>query len=922
MNVRFFLMLLLFLYSINLSSQEDSSVKISLSFEKSNVKEVLFSIEKITDYKFYFLEEWFNEELVSGSYKNASVEIVLNDILDKTLLNYYILNNSSIILTLNNSIYNKLPLGFFDKKGEAVSLLNEKISPVFYEVENNKKNTIETVRIGKENKSVSQQQFTLTGFVKNSSTNEPIPNLAIVIKDSNVGTQTDLNGFYKIKLSAGVNILEISSISVENVQKRIYLYNDGRYDFKLNESYGVLDEVVLTANADKNTAKAITGVSRIEIKKIKNIPLLLGVRDMLKVATILPGISTAGEGAAGYNVRGGKTDQNLILLDDAVIYNPSHFFGIFSALNPFTTGNVNIFKGSIPAEYGGRLSSVFEISSKDATLEKFSGEASIGPVMSNLTLEVPIIKDKAGFLIGARSTYSDWILKSLEDESLNNSQASFYDVVAKYNHKINDNNEVKFSGYTSKDVFSITSDSLYSYTNNLVSLRWNHKFNEKNKGSLIFANSQYEFDIDFDSETKSDQNFSLGYKINETEAKLKMNYLHSDTHIFNYGISSKLYVVDPGSFNPTSLNTVFEPLVIPKERALESALFISDNYNVNEKLLVDLGLRYSFYAALGESSQRVYEENVPLGEGTLIEVVDYEKNEAIKTYDGLEVRASVRYFLGSNFSVKGSYNSAYQYIHTLSNNTTVSPTDTWKLSDLNIRPQQANQFSLGFYKNSEDNNYEFSLEGYYKKFENIIDYKVGAKLLLNETIETQVLQGEGKAYGVEFLAKKIDGKFNGWLGYTYSRSMNKFDSDFNEELINGGDYFPSNYDKPHDFSLVTNYKLTNRFSVSANVVYQTGRPVTYPVGNYTYNGAEFVLYSDRNKFRIPDYYRLDLSFNLEGNHKIKKFAHSFWNFSIYNVLGRNNPYSVYFVNEDGKINAYKSSIFSIPVPTISYNFKF
>ena len=337
---------------------------------------------------------------------------------------------------------------------------------------------------------------------------------------------------------------------------------------------------------------------------------------------------------------------------------------------------------------------------------------------------------------------------------------------------------------------------------------------------------------------------------------------------------------------------------------------------------MDLGLRYSFYAALGESSQNIYQEGLPKGEGTLLETKDFDNNEVIETYGGLEVRASTRYFLSPSLSVKAGYNNTFQYIHTLSSNTTVSPTDTWKLSDVNIEPQRADQISLGFFKNFDDNKYELSLESYYKKTHNILDYKVGAQLLLNESIETEVLQGEGKAYGVELLLKKSEGRLNGWLGYTYSRTFTKLDSEFLEERINNGEYFPSNFDKPHDISLVTNYKFTKRYSFSANFVYQTGRPVTFPVGSYFLGGSEYALYSDRNKFRIPDFYRLDLSLNIEGNHKIKKFAHSFWNISVYNVLGRNNPYSVFFVTEDGSLQAYQSSIFSIPVPTITYNFKF
>ena len=330
----------------------------------------------------------------------------------------------------------------------------------------------------------------------------------------------------------------------------------------------------------------------------------------------------------------------------------------------------------------------------------------------------------------------------------------------------------------------------------------------------------------------------------------------------------------------------------------------------------------SMYAALGESTQYVYENGVPRNESTVIEVKNYRKNEFIETYGGPEFRASFRYSLKPNLSIKGSFNNTIQYIHLLSNNTTESPTDMWKLSDLNISPQRANQFALGVYKNFDDAQIELSLEGYYKKMKDILDYKVGANLNLNQNIERELLQGEGKAYGIELLIKKKEGKLNGWLGYSYSRSFIKLDSPINEERINNGSYFPANFDKPHDLSIVANYKLTHRYSISANVVYQTGRPVTYPIGKYVFAGEEQVLYSDRNKFRIPDYYRLDLGFNIEGNHKIKKLAHSFWNISIYNVLGRNNPYSVFFVNEDGKIQAYKTSIFAVPIPTITYNFRF
>lgn len=900
--------------------------KITLTYKDATREEVLHQIEEKTNLHFFYLSQWLGPQRISGDFKDVPVSKVLDSIFKDTEINYYVLSSSQIVLTQNNVIYDTLPEGFFgeDKSPMPYADINgesEAAAPVFYKEEKSarKKVTAETVRIGKENKSSRQNRYTLTGFVENAKTGEPIGNLSIRVKNKNTGVSTNDDGFYSIELSAGLNILETRSLGIEDSQKNVIIYNDGQYDFSLDESVEQLDEVVIQADAAKNVEKAGTGETYITSKESKNIPLVLGERDVLKVATTMPGITTAGEGASGFNVRGGNTDQNLILLDNGVIYNPSHFFGLFSALNPFTTNDVNIYKGYIPAEYGGRLSSVFDIRSKKSNTEKFSGEASIGPVTNNVAIELPVIKEKAGIMVGGRSTYSDYLLNTIDNPSLNNSSASFFDLIAKYDHNINENNDISATGYYSRDAFSINSDSLYHYSNQLFSVGWDHKFNEKNKGSLVLANSQYKFNIGYDGD--SDNDFDLGYVIQETDLNINMKYLLNADHKFSYGLTSKLYNTQPGYIQPDGSESVVENQDIPDERGLESAVFISDNFKVNEKLLIDMGLRYSFYFALGPTEQRIYEDGVPKSEGTLESTQTYGKNEVSQTYGGPEVRVSARYFLMEDLSVKASFNSAYQYIHTLSNNTTSSPIDTWKLSDNNIRPARGNQYSLGLYKNFDGNTYEVSLEGYYKQSQDILDFKVGAQLLLNETIETEVLQGDGKAYGVELLLRK-SGRLNGWIGYTYSRSLIKMDSPNAEERVNNGEYFPSNYDKPHDLSIVANYKFTRRYSMSANFVYQTGRPITYPVGRYTYNNAEYVFYSDRNAFRIPDYYRLDIGFNIEGSHKIKQFVHSYWNFSIYNVLGRNNPYSVYFVTQDGDVKAYQNSIFSVPVPTITYNFKF
>ena len=898
--------------------------KVTISFNNVSIKEAILKLEDVSGFKFYFEQNWFDETLISKSYQNESIDNVLDDILRETNVNYLVLKDR-IILTKNNAIITKLPSDFFRSQ----DLNNENNddtelkTPVFQKEYTTPKNgitNVEILTVGKENKNASKTKFTVSGYIKDSKTNRPIENLTILIRGKNISAITNEAGFYSMEVPKGLNTLEISSLSYGQSSKKVIVYGSGELSFNLEESLEELDEVLIESSKDDNVKKAIVGVTKVDVQGIKNIPLVLGERDVLKVATTMPGIKTAGEGALGYNVRGGKVDENLILFDNSVLYNPSHFFGIFSAINPFATGSVDIYKGSIPAEFGGRLSSVIDISTKEANMEKFSGEGNIGPITGNLTLETPIVKDKVAIMAGVRATYSDWVLKSISEESIKNSKASFYDAILKYDHKIDKNNKIQATGYFSNDEFSISSDSIYSYGNSLASIKWDHNFNDKNRASLILATSQYKFNILY--EGIFNRNFDYGYSINETQLKLVAKYNHSKQHKFSYGLSSKLYNIQPGDMKPLGDESIVQSKRLEREKGLESAVFISDLFEVNDKLLLDIGLRYSLFAALGKRSQNIYDVNQPISNESIIDTKVYGNNQVIKTYGGPEIRFSSRYFITPSLSVKAGYNKTIQYSHLLSTNTTASPVDSWKLSDLNIKPERAEQFSVGLYKNFDDNSHEISIEGYYKKMKNLLDFKTGAELVLNENIETVLLPGDGKAYGVEFLIKKKKGQFNGWLSYSYSRSMIRLDSKFLSNQVNNGKYFSANQDRPHDLNLISNYKLTKRYSFSLNFNYQSGRPITYPVGKYIYNGEEQVLYSDRNKYRIPDYYRIDLGVNIEGNHKNVKLAHSFWNISVYNVLGRNNPYSVYFVNENGEIKGYKSSIFSIPIPTITYNFKF
>ena len=725
----------------------------TLSFEFKDVNRIsaIKTIEASTTYKFYFDPVWMetDKSLISGSYNNTTIELLLEKIFNKTNLNFYILKNK-IILTKNSIIYDKLATNYFsaattdDQTEEPNETFEEPIFHQQYDTVNDSKhkNNSAITFIGKESKTESKTNSILSGYIKNAITGKFESNVSLKIRNKNISTVTDNNGYYKLQVPSGINVLEIQSLIHKKVTRTLMVYDNGQLDLELYDNVNLLDDVIIKGNGPKKVETVISGVTTIDIEGIKNIPLILGERDIFKVASTLPGIKTAGEGSAGFNVRGGKEDQNLILLDNATLYNPQHFLGFFSAINPYTASKATIYKGSIPAEFGGRLSSVFDVTTKSANTEKLTGEGGIGPVMGNIAIGTPIVKGKSSLLAGVRATYSGWILRSLKEESVQKSQASFYDGTIKYSHKIDRNNTVESTVYYSHDDFSITSDSLYKYNNRLASLNWNHSFNAKNKGALIFTNSEYKFNIDY--QTAGVNSFDFGYKINETQALLNLKYILSDKHTFNYGIASKQYNISPGYLHPTKAESELTPINIDKEKGLESAVYLSDNYKFNPKLSIDFGLRYSFYASLGASSQRIYENNVPKNDETVVEVKKFNNNEIIKTYGGLEPRIALRYLLTDDFSVKAGYDKTYQYVHLLSSNTTQSPTDTWKLSDLNVKPQVAHQYSLGLFKNLNDDILELSVEGYYKKMQNILDYKVGAQLLLNENIETELLQGEGK----------------------------------------------------------------------------------------------------------------------------------------------------------------------------------
>ncbi len=773
--------------------------------------------------------------------------------------------------------------------------------------------------IGEKASSRNQPNNTITGFILDNKTGDPVIGASVQLENTGIDAITDQFGYYTLAVPTGRHTLAIQSVGMKDTKREIVVYGDGKFNIEMQSQVISLKRVVISAEKVSNLRSTQMGVQKIDIKTIKQVPVVFGEADVLRVVMTLPGVKSVGEASTGLNVRGGSTDQNLILFNDATIYNPSHFFGLFSAFNPELVKDVELYKSSIPAKYGGRLSSVLEINTREGNKKEISGSAGIGLLTSRLTLEGPLIKDKSSFIIGARTTYADWLLNLLPAQ-YKHSKAGFYDFNVDITHEINKKNSLFLTAYLSKDKFNLNSDTSYNYGNNNISLKWKHIFNNSLYALVTAGYDNYQYNIS--SGANPVNAYSLGFNVNQENLKAHFNYFINSNHTVEFGVNSILYKLNPGTYKPLGKESLVVPDKIQPEQALESALYVSDKYKVSSALSIEGGIRYSLFNVLGPGSFNVYPEGVPKTEDNIISSHLYGKNKFIKTYEGPEIRLSARYAFTDDFSVKAGYNTQRQYIHVLSNTAAMAPTDIWKLSDPNIKPQFGQQVSIGFYKNFKSNTIETSVEVYYKKIKDYLDYKSGAVLVLNHHIETDVINTKGKAYGVEVLIKKLTGKLNGWISYTYSRTLLKMDDPTAGEIINNGKFYPANSDKPNDVTLISNYRISHRFSFSLNATYSTGRPITLPVGMFFYDNAYRTLYADRNAYRIPDYFRTDFSMNLDGNHKIHQKTHNSWTVGVYNLTGRKNPYSVYFVSENGVVNGYKLSIFGSPVPFLNFNIRF
>ncbi|MBX0292677.1 TonB-dependent receptor [Hymenobacter sp. HSC-4F20] len=898
--------------------QQPEPQRVSVSLQQAHFAELVREIEAQVPYRFFFNPAAVDSVVVTVRAQQQPLPEVLRQALQNTPLRFAIDAQNRIYVTRGVTIQTELPDSFFQPEpANALASSPDPADPVPATSRAGSTSAFKLYEIGTGS---ATGKATLAGHVREAKTGEPVVGATVYVEALNAGTSTDQFGFFSLTLPVGRHEVKIRGIGFKNTRRQVLLRGDGKLDIETEEDITTLREVVIEAEKDRNVASLQMGVERLDVKTMRQVPTAFGETDVLRVVLTLPGVKSVGEGNTGLNVRGGATDQNLILFNDATIYNPSHLFGFFSAFNPDVIKSVELYKSAIPAKYGGRLSSVLDITTRDGNKKKFSGSGGIGPLTSRLTLEGPLVKDKSSFLVGGRSSYSDWILHLLPNESFRQSSASFYDVSAHLSHEFNEKNTVYATGYLSTDKFRLASDTAYKYLNQNASLKWRHTFNNKLYGVLTGALSRYQYDIT--SQRDASVASELTYQIKQYNAQADFSYLPNAKHTVDFGVSSVLYHVSPGGLTPVGSESLIKTDVLPREQGLESALYLSDRIDVSPRLSVAVGLRYSLYNALGPREVYRYVPGQSKTLNTLTDTVAYGPGRVLATYHGPEYRFSARYSLTAVSSVKASFNRTRQYIHMLSNTTAMSPTDIWKLSDANVRPQVGDQYSVGYYHNFRANTIEASVETYYKSTKDFVDYKGGATLILNRHIETDIVNAVGKAYGVEVMLRKLTGKINGWVSYTYSRSLVQVNQGTPADQVNGGEYYPSNFDKPHDFTLIGNYRFSRRISSSLNFTYSTGRPITLPLAKYYMGSATRVYYSERNAYRVPDYYRADFALNLEGNHKVKKLAHGSWTFGVYNLTGRKNPYSVYFKSVGGQIRGYQLSIFGQPIPTVTYNFKF
>lgn len=898
----FLVLLISICFYLSATAQEKGQMPIiSGNFENASIEEVLSSLDAFGIDVFYKSEDIPSKQ-ITESYSDVPLDEFLTSILNQTAAGYFLYRNTEVVIVprqLVDDVYSVKYYQALEGSGEdeSNSVFQEEISSI-----GSIENLSPTGRVR------------IVGTVKDEQTDEAIIGATVVWQESGTSTITDVNGVFETTIEAGTQTLEIKYLGYVDMVKKFDAQSDGDLNLSLFKEAITIDEVTITGRAvDESVESAQIGVTTIDVKTIKKLPTFLGEADVIKSILLNPGVSSIGEGATGFNVRGGEVDQNLVMQDEAFLFNSSHALGFYSTFNADLINKVDLFKGNIPAQYGGRLASVMDVEMRNGNFEEFDIKGGVGPVASRLSIEGPIAKGKTAFLIGGRASYTDWILDRINEIEVRNSSALFYDINGRITHRFSQKNNLTLSGYFSQDDFTYNNEFGFDYSTILGEATFRSIFNDNFYSKFSAVYSEYKStQFDLDGLDASDLAIDISYiKIKE------MLTLETDNEMkFEFGGQGILYNTMPGSLQPADASSLVTARELAEEKGLEAAIFANLEWELTPSLLVTGGIRYSLFQFRGPSEVYQYvDPEAPTNAGILgTELQD----GAIATYSTPEPRISARLKVSENASVKAGYSRTSQYFNQIFNSDSPTPTSQWQLSNTYIRPNLSNNYSTGIFKNFDDNNWETSVEVYYRDIDRLFDFRDFAELVANDHIETELLSGIGQAYGAELSIKKKKGTFNGWLSYTYARSQRQV------EGINNGEWYSSNFDKPHDVSLILNYNPNQRHTISVNFNYATGRPTTPPIGNFeTSSGLVVPVFSQRNQVRIPDYHRLDIAYTIgRGYKKNAKFKTS-WTLSIYNVYGRRNAFSVFFTQ--GAFNrpqANRLAILGAAFPSLTFNFEF
>ncbi len=883
----------------------------------------IMQLEVESGYDIFYASPWMGAWLYDVNFQDAPVLEAIKWLCNRQGLTYAVVDDTKVIFFKDYNLKTNFAeiYSSYIRRKEVFTVDSSFYKPpqTIHKQSNHINPEYQLYTIGNPAQGSSLKRVTLSGKIKDIETGEPLIGAVVYVDDLKDGTITNPYGFYSYALPKGRYKVEFRSVGMKTTYRNVIVHSDGELDVDMKTTPQALNEVIITAKSEDAVKNLRMGMEKISMKTLKQLPLGMGEADVIKSTLLLPGVQSVGEASGGFNVRGGSTDQNLILLSEAPILNTSHFFGFFSGFNSDIIKDITLYKSGIPAKYGGRVSSVMDITLKEGNRKNVKVNGGISPVSGRLIVEGPIQKEKSSFVLGARTTYSDWVLKLLDDPKLKNSKANFHDLQGNLSYDYDKSNSFYLSGYYSYDKFDYYSEDAFRYNTLASTLKWKHIFSPKLFSTFSGVMSNYNYQMQ--SRTDSTSLSSVEYKLNQYTLKSDFSYHSNQNHKIDFGLSATWYNLSPGERKPISELSTVTYKELEHEQGLETALYLSDEFELTHFLSLSAGLRYSFYSNFGPKTEFNYQSDAPRNGSSIIDTTYYSKGTSISFYSGPEIRLSSNIRLSSTSSMKLGYNRMYQYIQMISNTAAMSPTDIWKLSDNFLKPQRGDQYSIGFYKKMRQNRLEASVEAYYKKLKNVVDYKGGADLVMNEHLETEVLNGDGNAYGIEFMIQKKQGKLTGWVNYTYSRVFHRIQGEFAEEQVNNGDYYPANYDKPNDFKFVVNYKLGRRLNVTSNFFYSTGRPFTAPVAYYQFGGANRVYYSERNSMRMPDYIRMDLAATINGNLRAKKLNHSSWTFAVYNVFGRRNAYNIFYRTEGEEVKGYKMSIFAQPIFTVTYNFK-